>query len=325
MSIVYREVVRKTKNKPVYRYINPKTKRKVSQKTVDWIQTQYIPHNWDDVYILPKDPKYLAIGWCNDKKCYAYKKDFTNQKSTEKYCRLRSFGKKLPSIKSDVTKMLKSNDDLEQTYALILWFLMNTYIRIGNDKYLKENNTHGLLTLQKNHIKMVGNKVTFEFIGKKSVENTYSVTVSPTVKNVLKKKISSSKNPKNFVFHNNGRKIKPDEINKFIQKKYGEYTAKDFRTWGANIEFINLVRRLKPDLLDTKVNQAKAMKEVVNRVSSKLNNTIAVCKSNYICKDFFTYYKEKPLEFLEWVQNQKNAKAENILLKLLDFYCKSKK
>lgn len=323
---VKRILVRKGsgKTKPTFKYVYDKTGKTISKNIEDWINTQYIPHSWEDTIIYPNDSKYLAIGWFNGQKTYMYKKDFKNQQSIEKYCRLRDFGKKLSKIKSEVTKLIKSNDDYNKSLGLALWVLMNTYIRVGNDKYLKENNTHGLLTLQKKHLNINGNRITFNFVGKKSVENTCTVNGPANIISALKKLLSSSKGPQYFVFHNGkGSKLKPDDINKFIQTRIGPFTAKDFRTWGANIEFIKLVRKLKSDLLDTKNNQNKAMKEVVNRVSSKLNNTISVCKSNYIVKEFFDYYKHKPQEFVLWVQKQ-NGSIENILIRLLDYYCSSK-
>ena len=51
--------------------------------------------------------------------------------------------------------------------------------RIGNEKYVNDNNSYGITTLKKEHIKFYPNtknvsKLTIEFIGKKGILNTYT-------------------------------------------------------------------------------------------------------------------------------------------------------
>ena len=47
------------------------------------------------------------------------------------------------------------------------WKLLErTCMRIGNDEYVKQNESYGLTTLQDNHVKVEGSKMRFKFKGK---------------------------------------------------------------------------------------------------------------------------------------------------------------
>lgn len=51
--------------------------------------------------------------------------------------------------------------------ALVIRLMEETHIRIGNEKYAKNNKSYGLSTLRKRHININKNSLRFEFIGKK--------------------------------------------------------------------------------------------------------------------------------------------------------------
>jgi len=63
-------------------------------------------------------------------------------------------------------------------------------------------------------------------------------------------------------------------------KQFGNFTAKNFRTWSANIEFISEI--LKEDIVKTETKKKKIVTEVLKKVADKLHNTPSVCKNNYI-------------------------------------------
>ena len=58
-------------------------------------------------------------------------------------------------------------------------------------------------------------------------------------------------------------------LNEYL-KRLGNYTTKNFRTWGANTE---LIRSLLDD---------NDLTQSVDMVAQKLHHTSAICKKNYI-------------------------------------------
>ena len=73
--------------------------------------------------------------------------------------------------------------------------------------------------------------------------------------------------------------MKSSDVNKYL-KQFGNFTAKNFRTWGANMELISQI--IKKEKSDTISGKRKIVSESLEKVSHKLHNTVAVCKSNYI-------------------------------------------
>mgnify|MGYP003767313333 CR=1 FL=1 len=67
------------------------------------------------------------------------------------------------------SKKLKYPDDY---FPIIIMLLLKYHFRIGSHKYEKENKSYGIITLLKNHIKLLeGNKFCIEFVGKKGIIN----------------------------------------------------------------------------------------------------------------------------------------------------------
>lgn len=71
------------------------------------------------------------------------------------------------------------------------------------------------------------------------------------------------------------------DVNDYIKRHMGaEYTAKDFRTWGATVRATALLaREPRPD---AETARKKAVVACVKKVASHLGNTPSVTRSSYI-------------------------------------------
>ena len=54
---------------------------------------------------------------------------------------------------------------------MILKLIMDCDFRVGNDEYMKKNNSYGVSTLRMKHVLVKGDDITIDFIGKKGVRN----------------------------------------------------------------------------------------------------------------------------------------------------------
>jgi DNA topoisomerase-1 len=312
---IYRDTISRKNGKPKFQYIYAGSNRVLSGKALEKIEKIYVPHSWDEVEIYIGHPKLVATGILKDIIRYQYHKEFTDKKSKEKYRRMYSFGRKMPHIKDTIVDELTShNATKNKVLATALWILTKSYIRVGNEKYLRENNTHGLLTLQKRHIRFYKDDMYLDFVGKKKVRGQYTVHIGQGSFKRWLKRMHAEADP--FFFQFKGKRIMSNDLNAFIQERFGkQFTAKDFRTWGANIEFLKQVRKLKSEELTCKRDCQKSLKNCISNVSEKLNNTIAVCKSNYICKAILEEFRKEPQHFLGMVRQSKSDSS--LLLKLL--------
>ena len=281
---IVRKIKRKTKSKYTYEYFD-KDNNKVSDKIVKCcLEGLYIPPAHNDVKInLNKNAKVRAIGY--DKKGraqYIYNKKHTEKQSKSKFKHMITFGESYKKIFNQIKKDLYSElDSKNKQIATVLKIVIDCNFRIGNDKYQKENNSYGVTTLENRHIKVNKDTITIDFIGKKGVRNTCKVRNKKLSKNLRKKKKTLKKNDRIFNYRIKSKyyNVKSSDVNKYL-KQFGNFTAKNFRTWGANIELISQL--LKQEKEESETKKKKQVSEALQKVAHKLHNTSSVCKSNYI-------------------------------------------
>jgi len=251
----------------------------------------YIAPAYDNVKInLNKKAKVLAIGYDDkERPQYIYNKIFTEKMKKKKFKDLYEFGLQYNKIVKDINKNIKLSEDNKLKYVcMILKLIMDCDFRVGNDEYMKQNNSYGVTTLKNKHVSVKGDSVTIDFIGKKGVRNMCQVK-DKTIKRHLKKHKKTQKN-NSRIFTVNGLNISSNDVNSYI-KKFGDFSSKDFRTWSANIKLIKYLIGSNKETVD------KDIKDCIKQVADKLHHTPEVCKKNYIFSELIDFYKEDKPKF----------------------------
>lgn len=266
-------------------YEDGKGNRLKEENDLDRIKKLVLPPAWTDVWISPKKNGYLqAIGKdVAGRKQYRYHPDWTSRRSDHKYFRLLEFGKVLPKARQRIAKDLRRKDfDEKKVLAICLQVMQKTLIRIGNETYAKTYGSYGLSTLKDQHFKEKGNKSVLSFVGKKGVKHDVTLTDKNLAK--LIKKCKDIPGQDLFQYYTNGKEhrgVDSGMINNYIREiTEGDFTAKDFRTWGGTLEALRQLAcctEKSPDL-----SKKKIVVEVLDCVASKLGNTRTVCKSSYV-------------------------------------------
>ena len=107
-------------------------------------------------------------------------------------------------------------------------------MRIGNDEYVKQNESYGLTTLQDNHVKIAGSKMRFKFRGKSGQAQDIELE-DPRLSKIVKRcrDIPGWELFQYFDESGENCRITSTDVNNYIREITGEdFTAKDFRTWG---------------------------------------------------------------------------------------------
>lgn len=283
---VVRKILRKVGKKYKHKYYDKNDKEIKDKKKIEKaIKGVYIAPAYDNVKInLDKEDKVLAIGYDEKGRSqYVYNKKHTQAQSYKKFDKMLSFGKNFSKISDKINDDLYTvKDSKNKQIAIILTLIMECQFRIGNDVYSKKNKSYGTTTLQGKHIKVKGkDELVIDFNGKKNVRNICTIKNKKLVKTLRQKKRTIGKEDRIFTYRRGERyyNIKSSDVNKYL-KQFGKFTAKDFRTWGANIE---LIRQLMK-------NQNSEIKKCIESVSIKLHNTPAICKSNYLDPELIEFY-----------------------------------
>jgi DNA topoisomerase-1 len=263
------------------------------------IKALVLPPAWTEVWISPKKNGYLqAVGLdVAGRKQYRYHPDWTKRKSDHKYFRLLEFGKVLPHARQQIAKDLRRRElDERKVLAICMQVMQKTLIRIGNEAYKKAYGSYGLSTLKDKHFKEKGSKSTLSFVGKKGVSQEVTLNDSNLAK--LVKKCKDIPGQELFQYYKNGnehRSIDSGMINNYIKEiTGGDFTAKDFRTWGGTLEALRQLAICNAQ--NPEMNKKKQVVEALDCVASKLGNTRAVCKSSYVYPVLLSTFEDDGLK-----------------------------
>jgi len=333
--------IKPLKTKKLFHVINNKIA--TDKKLINRLSSIYIPPAYKDIVVAKSaNNKIQAIG--TDKRGrrqYIYNTTFTKKRNDRKYDDILELGKKIHLIESDneiainnLANKPYSEWSLPNDYIPIIVYMLRTYyFRIGNERYVNENNSYGITTLKSQHIKWhdTNSKFTIEFVGKKGILNQFTDN-NKKMGIILKKLIECSKlkGHDNFLFKY--KHIMPDEseiitfiipeqIQVYFQDKYNSYiTPKMFRTWYGNYHLLVCLKELfttgniKHRL--NKQEKNEIVKKCSEHVSSKLNNTPTVSKQSYIDNKILELIMRNPYRFASQIPDS-NIIKHNFLLKII--------
>jgi DNA topoisomerase-1 len=317
------------KNRNVFSYYDTEGKKITDVTTLERIKKLVIPPAWKEVWICPRANGHLQATGIDEKgrKQYIYHEDWIKICQENKFSKMIDFGLSLPKIRQKIDyDMHLDGLDKRKIIATVIWLLEHTFVRIGNEEYQKENNSFGLTTLRNRHAKVVGSEIMFRFRGKHGVENIIEVT-NPTVAKTIKKCIELPGYELFQYIDEDGERhvVDSGDVNEFLQEiTNDDFTAKDFRTWGATNLSSNILYKLGQ--ASDKIILKKNVTETVKKVAQHLNNTVSVCRSYYIHPTVIKTYSKKILvPHFDTLRGKKPSKKglawqEEALIKLLQKY-----
>ena len=317
---ITRKIKYKRKDKYTYEYLDMKgnlINESIIKRLLDGL---YIPPAYRDVKInLNKNNKVLAIGYDEkDRPQYIYNKKFTEKNKEKNFNKMIEFGENYKKMMNSVKKDLFSEGDCkEKQIAMALMLVIDCGIRIGSEKYRDENESFGATTLEPRHIKINGDIVSVDFIGKKGVKNTGKCRSKRLSRNLRIKKRTLNKDEPIFTYRKGDKwySLKSSDVNKYL-KRFGNFTSKNFRTWIANLSFITEILKYDNPTKGSEIK--KNINEALQKTAHKLNNTSSVCKNNYIDPYLINLYMNDNKRF---IQSFKHASTKEelseIYIKLL--------
>ncbi len=142
----------------------------------------------------------------------------------EKFQKAENLGKQIGKIEDHIMKNLDAKDENRRKVATVCWLILKPNMRVGDEKDPDEADTVGAITLRSEHIKIEGDIVHFDFLGKDSVRWIKQVPAPPAV---IRNIEYFAKNSKEYLFEG----IDSKKVSRFLSEKMPKLTAKVFRTW----------------------------------------------------------------------------------------------
>jgi DNA topoisomerase-1 len=275
-----------------------------------------IPPAWTDVWICRFAAGHLQATGRDDRgrKQYIYHERWREVSNLAKFWRLRLVPRMLPKLRADVARDLRGRSlTRSRVLAGMVAVLDLTSIRVGNEEYVRQNNSYGLATLRTRHVTIQGRKAHLRFRAKGGAKREAVIDDGRLVK--LLKELKRLPGTHVFQYVNgDGQTHTADAtmVNDYLREKTRHpFTAKDFRTWKASAMAAG---RLYEQLCEPKFRLRKRhVKEAVCAVSEALGNTPTVCRNYYIHAGLLETYLNGgfPQIFARYTPSRRRSIAPN--------------
>jgi DNA topoisomerase-1 len=225
---------------------------------------------------------------------YLYHANHVRRREAKKFRRLIKFAEALPKMRASVATAIRQPGlGKEVVMASILRILSTCFMRPGSQVYASENGSYGLATLRPKHVTVKGDVIEFDFPGKSGVRQTRQLKdhqVARVVRGLLRQ-------PSREVFkYRNGDgqfvNITRQHINAYIREVMGEnFSAKDFRTWAGTLVCACALARMGTEVVEKPTVRKRKVVEAIKETAEVLGNTVAVCRSAYICPEIIQNFE----------------------------------
>ncbi|HEY0746044.1 MAG TPA: hypothetical protein VGD63_05045 [Steroidobacteraceae bacterium] len=308
-----------------FRYLTPENRRLEAERDLKRIASLAIPPAYRDVWISMQPQGHLqATGRdARGRKQYRYHAKWRELRDSAKFERMVSFGDKLSKLR----RILKRDLALpglprQKVLAAVVTLLDATRIRVGNSEYARDNKSFGLTTLRNRHVTFIRDgRAVLNFRGKGGVPHEILIDDRRIAKIVRRCQEIPGQHLFQFI-NDEGQRCPIDsgQVNDYLREAMGnDFTAKDFRTWGATLHAITLLAREPLPEPASEAAFKRSIVRVVKQVAAELRNTPAVCRKSYINPAVFDSWRAGSIhEKIDGLLTTASArKAETLVLAFL--------
>lgn len=267
-----------------FRYVDADGRRVRKADVLARIRKLAIPPAWTSVWICEDADGHLqATGRdARGRLQYRYHPQWRAQRDEHKFDRLAQFAQALPTIRACVERDLATPGlSRRKLLAAMVRLLDRTYVRVGDERYRRENGSFGLTTLRTRHVKVSGDTIRLRFRGKSGKEHDLALSDRRLARVVRGCINLPGYELFQYVEDGEARTLCATDVNDYLQEIAGaDYTSKDFRTWGATVIATVLLTRY--GLPGSIAERTKTVNRALRAAAGALGNTLAVCRKSYV-------------------------------------------
>ena len=308
-----------------FRYVTPENRLLDAAEDLKRIASLAIPPAYRDVWISLKPRGHLqATGRdARGRKQYRYHAEWRELRDSAKFGRMVAFGEQLPKLRRKLQRDLGLPGlPREKVLAVVVSLLDATRVRVGNTEYARDNKSFGLTTLRNRHVSFIRDgRAVLNFRGKGGVQHEILIDDKRIVKIVRRCQEIPGQHLFQYI-NDDGQRCPIDsgQVNDYLRDAMvNDFTAKDFRTWGATLHAISLLARTPLPEPPSELAYKKCIAAVVKQVAAQLRNTPAVCRKSYINPAVFDSWRSGHIhEIIDGKLTLASArKAETLVLAFL--------
>ncbi|MGW6540141.1 DNA topoisomerase IB [Streptomyces sp. NPDC055051] len=252
------------------------------------VRALVIPPAWQDVWICTWPNGHIqAVGTdAAGRRQYLYHPRFRAQQDAAKHEHVQRVARSLPRLRERVADDLAGRGLTRPRVLACLTRLLDLgFLRVGGERYARDNGSFGLTTLRREHATCHKGEIHLCFPAKSGKEVTRTLVddqAYAVVRSLLRR---SDDGPRLFAYweHRAWHEVHAEDLNAYLRERSGqEVTAKDFRTWYATVLAAVALAVSARTSDSSRTRRGKVVAHAVREVSEYLGNTPAVCRASYI-------------------------------------------
>lgn len=176
-------------------------------------------------------------------------------------------------LKRHIRQDLVSCNEKDRLTALIIRIMLYTSERVGNEESAS-NGHFGVTQFKNKHIKVEGNRIILDYVGKSGVEHEKSFV--DEICAIMIKELLSRRNQ--FVFTTKEKfRINPDRINRYLSDFNAK--SKDIRGFNANRLMVMELNRIGKT---EEKQRAKVFNASLRKIGAKVGHGAATLRTHYL-------------------------------------------
>lgn len=283
-----------------FEYLDPDGQRVDEPELLNRIGELVIPPAWQDVWICPYPGGHIQATGTDaaGRKQYLYHPRWRQRRDQEKFDDMVAFARALPGLRDRVEAELEHDDlGFDHVCACAVRLLDRGFFRIGSEDYAVRNETYGLATMKKRHVRVVdadAGLLVFDYPAKHGKRRMQGV-VDPVVADVVQRLKRRRGGGDELLAYKRGSRwvdVRSEDINAWLKEATGhDVSAKDFRTWGASV-LAAVALAVSEPARATKTGRQRAIVRAIKEVAHYLGNTPAVARASYIDPRVIDRYRD---------------------------------
>jgi DNA topoisomerase I len=259
------------------------------------IRALTIPPAWQNVWISPEPLGHIQATGIDGRgrTQYRYHQLWREQRDAQKFTHMLSFAGALPALRTATVRDLGRRElDRDRVAAATVRLLDLGLFRIGGEKYAELDHHYGATTLEKRHVTMTSDGVTFDYVAKEGKHRAITITDEAVRRTVRALAGNGSTAGPLFCYYTGGtwRPLRSHDVSSYIARHTsGHFTAKEFRTWNATVLMALLLANAEPP--PTARGRGKAIAAGVRGVADWLGDTPTVGRNSYIAPRLISRYQ----------------------------------
>lgn len=249
-----------------------------------------IPPAWTDVWICPYENGHIQVVGTDaaGRRQYRYHDQWRTERDRAKHDRVLEVAERLPQARRRVeADLARPGMPRERALATAFRLLDLGFFRIGSESYTEENGSYGLATIEKQHVRVEGDTIVFDYVAKSGKDRHVAVADADVIDAVqtLKRRHGAGPSTDLLAWKDEAgawHDVTSTDINDYVKEVVGgEVSAKDFRTWHATV-LAAVALAVSTQASTSATARKRAVSRAMQEVSMYLGNTPTVARSSYV-------------------------------------------